>query len=1013
MTTSSRRPLQGIAAQGIAAQGIAAQGLAAPPGVVAKPRDTVRDILKDGIRRFAAELSGVALLVVAALTAVALLSWSVRDPSLNHAVDGPVRNWLGSGGAIVADVLIQLFGVAVLALVAPVARWGQLLLMRRRLSDVAARTAAWVLGVFAAAAFASLLPRTDSWPLPAGLGGAVGDGIERLPLVLLGSSAAAKALAAAMFGLLGIIALNASMSRNRSRSDTEELEDARSARQPATDDDEPRNDEPSRAIVLIGALIHGSGVAIRGVAGAVRRFRQGVGAEVASKARAMVDNATRDSEPRFAAAAGPQGGALRREPSFAPRETAPRLPSSDDAMTPISAPVYHRRAELASPQAPAAPPPASPPAPAPAAAAPAAPTMGYGAAVAALRDAARRRLGLSAPEPKSMPEPQPADLRSAGERAAISALQEAARRRLAGQRAEPALDAPQPQAAHRELPPFDDIPAEVASFERPEPPRPQPQAYERQASRVQAPSAAVKPGKREIREAQPDMLGRDAYELPPLSLLNEPKRTNVVTVSEDALEQNARLLEGVLDDFGVKGEIINVRPGPVVTLYELEPAPGTKSSRVIGLADDIARSMSAISARVAVVPGRNAIGIELPNQRRETVYFRELIGSQDFEKSPHKLALSLGKTIGGEAVIAELAKMPHLLVAGTTGSGKSVAMNTMILSLLYKLRPDQCRLIMIDPKMLELSIYEGIPHLLTPVVTDPKKAVVALKWAVREMEDRYKKMSKIGVRNIDGFNARVAEARATGEVITRTVQTGFDKETGEGIYEQEEMSLEQLPYIVVLIDEMADLMMVAGKDIEGAVQRLAQMARAAGIHVIMATQRPSVDVITGTIKANFPTRISFQVTSKIDSRTILGEMGAEQLLGQGDMLHMAGGGRISRVHGPFVSDEEVERVVNHLKRQGKPQYLDAITREEDEGGEEGDDGAVFDKSEMGEEGGDLYEQACRVVLRDRKASTSYIQRRLQIGYNRAASLMERMENEGIVGAANHAGKREILVEGEE
>jgi DNA segregation ATPase FtsK/SpoIIIE, S-DNA-T family len=508
--------------------------------------------------------------------------------------------------------------------------------------------------------------------------------------------------------------------------------------------------------------------------------------------------------------------------------------------------------------------------------------------------------------------------------------------------------------------------------------------------------------------------GKDAYELPPLALLNEPKRSNVVTISEDALEQNARLLEGVLDDFGVKGEIINVRPGPVVTLYELEPAPGTKSSRVIGLADDIARSMSAISARVAVVPGRNAIGIELPNQRREMVYFRELIGSQDFEKSSHKLALSLGKTIGGESVIAELAKMPHLLVAGTTGSGKSVAMNTMILSLLYRLTPDQCRLIMIDPKMLELSIYDGIPHLLTPVVTDPKKAVVALKWAVREMEDRYRKMSKVGVRNIDGFNARVAEAKAAGEVITRIVQTGFDKETGEPIHEQEEMPLDVLPYIVVLIDEMADLMMVAGKDIEGAVQRLAQMARAAGIHVIMATQRPSVDVITGTIKANFPTRISFQVTSKIDSRTILGEMGAEQLLGQGDMLHMAGGGRISRVHGPFVSDEEVERVVNHLKRQGKPQYLDAITREEDEAGaDEGDDGAVFDKSEMGEEGGDLYEQAVRVVLRDKKASTSYIQRRLQIGYNRAASLMERMETEGVVGPANHAGKREILVEGEE
>ncbi|MGO4389624.1 DNA translocase FtsK 4TM domain-containing protein, partial [Microvirga sp. 2YAF29] len=447
-------------------------------------------------------------------------------------------------------------------------------------------------------------------------------------------------------------------------------------------------------------------------------------------------------------------------------------------------------------------------------------------------------------------------------------------------------------------------------------------------------------------------------------------------------------------------------PGPVVTLYELEPAPGTKSSRVISLADDIARSMSAVSARVAVVQGRNAIGIELPNHKRETVYLRELLASQDFETSKQKLALCLGKTIGGEPVIADLARMPHLLVAGTTGSGKSVAINTMILSLVYRMTPAECRLIMVDPKMLELSVYDGIPHLLTPVVTDPKKAVVALKWAVREMEDRYRKMSKLGVRNIDGFNARVSEAKARAETITRTVQTGFDRETGEAVYEDEVMDLEPLPYIVVIVDEMADLMMVAGKEIEGAIQRLAQMARAAGIHVILATQRPSVDVITGTIKANFPTRISFQVTSKIDSRTILGEMGAEQLLGQGDMLYMAGGGRITRVHGPFCSDEEVEHVVAHLKRQGRPQYLEAVTADEEEAA--APDTAVFDQGEFGAPGGDLYDQAVAVVLRDKKASTSYIQRRLQIGYNRAASLMERMENEGIVGPANHAGKREIL-----
>ncbi|MGK6311599.1 DNA translocase FtsK [Neorhizobium sp. DT-125] len=500
------------------------------------------------------------------------------------------------------------------------------------------------------------------------------------------------------------------------------------------------------------------------------------------------------------------------------------------------------------------------------------------------------------------------------------------------------------------------------------------------------------------------------YEFPPISLLQEPRGERGQAMQPDALQQSAGLLESVLEDFGVRGEIIDVRPGPVVTLYEFEPAPGVKSSRVIGLSDDIARSMSALSARVAVVPGRNVIGIELPNATRETVYFRELIECEDYWETKHRLALCLGKTIGGEPVIAELAKMPHLLVAGTTGSGKSVAINTMILSLLYRLRPEECRLIMIDPKMLELSVYDGIPHLLTPVVTDPKKAVLALKWAVREMEDRYRKMSRLGVRNIDGYNQRAAQAREKGEVITVSVQSGFDRTTGEIVYEEQELDLSPMPYIVVIVDEMADLMMVAGKDIEGAIQRLAQMARAAGIHLIMATQRPSVDVITGTIKANFPTRISFQVTSKIDSRTILGEQGAEHLLGQGDMLHMAGGGRISRVHGPFVSDAEVESVVRHLKTQGRPDYLGTVTEDEEEAeGEEASQEAVFDKSSMGGDDSDeLYEKAVKVVMKDRKCSTSYIQRRLSIGYNRAASLVERMEQEGLVGPANHVGKREII-----
>lgn len=508
----------------------------------------------------------------------------------------------------------------------------------------------------------------------------------------------------------------------------------------------------------------------------------------------------------------------------------------------------------------------------------------------------------------------------------------------------------------------------------------------------------------------PQRKSSDKFELPSVSVLTAPKASDRQPLSKSELEANSRALEGVLQDFGVRGEIVKANPGPVVTLYELEPAPGIKSSRVIGLADDIARSMSALSARVAVVAGRNAIGIELPNAHREKVYLRELLAVKDGNESVAKLPLCLGKNIGGESIIIDLARTPHMLIAGTTGSGKSVAINTMILSLVYRLRPDQCRLIMVDPKMLELSVYDGIPHLLTPVVTDPKKAVVALKWAVREMEERYKKMSKLGVRNIDGYNARLLEAKTKGEELTRTVHTGFDKETGKAVYEDEKLDLDPLPYIVIIVDEMADLMMVAGKDIEGAVQRLAQMARAAGLHVILATQRPSVDVITGTIKANFPTRISFQVTSKIDSRTILGEMGAEQLLGQGDMLYMAGGGRISRVHGPFVSDEEVEKVVRHLKSQGQPEYLEAVTAEEPTD----EDGAVFDSTAMGGDGGgDLFSQAVAIVKRDRKASTSYIQRRLQIGYNRAASLMERMELEGIVGQANHAGKREILVEEEE
>jgi DNA segregation ATPase FtsK/SpoIIIE, S-DNA-T family len=519
------------------------------------------------------------------------------------------------------------------------------------------------------------------------------------------------------------------------------------------------------------------------------------------------------------------------------------------------------------------------------------------------------------------------------------------------------------------------------------------------------------PSRQAMAESQPALRFDDQssqYELPPLNLLSAPVAIQRSTLSDEALEENARMLESVLDDYGVKGEITAVRPGPVVTMYELEPAPGLKASRVIGLADDIARSMSALSARVSTVPGRTVIGIELPNAVREKVVLREILSARDFGDSQMRLPLALGKDIGGEPIVANLAKMPHLLIAGTTGSGKSVAINTMILSLLYKLTPEECRLIMIDPKMLELSVYDGIPHLLSPVVTDPKKAVVALKWVVGEMEERYRKMSKMGVRNIEGYNGRVREALSKQEMFKRTIQTGFDEETGDPIFETEEFAPVTLPYIVVIVDEMADLMMVAGKEIEACIQRLAQMARASGIHLIMATQRPSVDVITGTIKANFPTRISFQVTSKIDSRTILGEQGAEQLLGMGDMLYMGNGAKITRIHGPFVSDEEVEEIVNHLKSFGPPVYMSGVVE-----GPEEDSASDIDMVlglGSGEASDDaLYDQAVAIVARDRKCSTSYIQRKLGIGYNKAARLVEQMEDEGVVTRANHVGKREILV----
>ena len=759
--------------------------------------DYVSDEMRAALRRRLHEMIGAALLGLAGIAALALATWSVQDPSLSHATNAPVRNMLGLAGAVSADLMMQLLGIATIAFLFPVAAWGWRLVTHRPLDRERTRLVLWVLGALAAGAFASCLPPSKAWPLPTGLGGVIGDALLRVPAWVFGAplSGAPRFAVAIVIGIAAFVALAlaAGFGWRRSADDEAEAAPAKPARKAAKDakteeyDEDEAEPAEKRSFVSLGWLYH---------------FGYSV------KARLVL------------------------------------LPSM------LMGLLLRRRARV----------------------------------VPLRRD----------PSAVTLVDPH------------VEAY------------SNPAQD----QAEEIE---------------------------EEEEAEEEAPKKRAKPA------PKPVVKRKGGYELPSLALLTAPKATDRLMLSTEAIEENARALESVLGDFGVRGEIINAHPGPVVTLYELEPAPGIKSSRVIGLADDIARSMSKVSARVAVVPGRNAIGIELPNPKREKVLLREQLSSSDYVDTQAKLPICLGKTIGGDPVIVDLARMPHLLIAGTTGSGKSVAINTMILSLLYRLRPEDCRIIMIDPKMLELSVYEGIPHLLTPVVTDPKKAVVALKWAVREMEERYRKMSKLGVRNIDGYNARVTEAKSKGEALSRTVHTGYDKELGEAIYEKEDLELDNIPYIVVIVDEMADLMMVAGKDIEGAIQRLAQMARAAGIHVVLATQRPSVDVITGTIKANFPTRISFQVTSKIDSRTILGEMGAEQLLGQGDMLYMAGGGRISRVHGPFCSDEEVEKIVRHLKSQGTPQYLDAVTvSEEPEDGEEGADGAVFDNSEMGKTN-DLYQ----------------------------------------------------------
>jgi S-DNA-T family DNA segregation ATPase FtsK/SpoIIIE len=855
------------------------------------PIDTDDGAVPAAVRRFFRnrflEAGGVIIFVAAIAIALTLASWSVEDPSLNHAIDAEPQNWLGYPGAVTADELMQLLGLGVLSVIAVPMAWAVRFLSHEGLSQPIKSVLSFVLGTFLLSGFLGFLPIPANWALASGLGGNVGDIISSAVWSILSlglKGVFAQFLGAAIIGFAAFTALSWASGISS-----------------------------AQAIVTTRLLSQYGNDALSALIGAIQHWRLKRASQQASSVKSKAKaKAPEPPEPK----AGVLAGLL---------SLFSRGNTSDDRVEPR----LDRKSRSKEP-----------------------------------------RLSLPPFEEEEDGE-QAEEIAGAEEEAEAGNADEI------------------------------EYGAEIGDDGRPTP----------KVTRLEKP---IKPGQKIKKDKQPGFkfAKPSEFELPELTLLAEPKKTNRGSdLSDEALEQNARMLEGVLEDFGVKGQIINVRPGPVVTLYELEPAPGIKSSRVISLADDIARSMSAISARVAVVSGRNAIGIELPNTKRETVYLRELLASEAFEKTGQNLAMALGKNIGGEPIFADLARMPHLLIAGTTGSGKSVGINTMILSLLYRLPPDRCKLIMIDPKMLELSVYEGIPHLLSPVVTDPRKAVVALKWAVREMEDRYRKMSKVGVRNIDGYNARAKQAMAKGEVVSRTVQTGFDPETGEPIFEQEQMEMAPMPYIVVIIDEMADLMMVAGKDIEGAVQRLAQMARAAGIHVVMATQRPSVDVITGTIKANFPTRISFQVTSKIDSRTILGEQGAEQLLGQGDMLYMAGGGRISRLHGPFVSDGEVEKIVKHLKSQGAPEYVEAVTEEPEEGAF-GDGGAADGGGMPDGSGDELYDQAVQVVLRDKKVSTSYIQRRLQVGYNKAASLIERMEKEGLISAANATGKREILVAGD-
>ena len=913
----------------------------------ARRRDPFLDSdMQAAIEQRGKELFGLALLSVGVLVTLMLLSYVPEDPSWLSATDEPAQNWLGRFGASLASPLFVIVGFGAWAIPFVTVIWGLRFLLHRGEDRAVSRLLFAPLAVALASVYASTHLPLSEWTHSFGLGGLFGDTVLGAILGVAPVSAIFGLKVVAFIVFLSLLALSLYVLGF----DREELRTV-------------------ARTTFIGLVLSYAGIAkLFGAASKGAARGAYAAAHKASTARAERREARLTAQADQPYDDHPiEGPALRRPPVMhAPAYEEPEQEPQPKPGLLARVPMLVKR--VTEPEA------------------------------EPLQDVTIHEL-----DPEDRIKSRITDvIKNRARRVPVLEAD-------TGPRPEPQLTRGRgPDPLHISEPVLED----QAIPTIPTPPEPQ-QVYTPQPKAVvqQPVRKAPEPSSRAIAEAQPTLKFDDNkadFELPPLNLLASPETVERHILSDESLEENARMLEAVLDDYGVKGEIVSVRPGPVVTMYELEPAPGLKASRVIGLSDDIARSMSALSARVSTVPGRTVIGIELPNEKREMVVLREILASRDFGDGAQKLPLALGKDIGGESIVANLAKMPHLLIAGTTGSGKSVAINTMILSLLYKLTPEECRLIMIDPKMLELSVYDGIPHLLSPVVTDPKKAVVALKWTVGEMEERYRKMSKMGVRNIDGYNGRVKEALAKGEMFSRTVQTGFDEETGEPMFETEEFQPEAMPYIVVIVDEMADLMMVAGKEIEACIQRLAQMARASGIHLIMATQRPSVDVITGTIKANFPTRISFQVTSKIDSRTILGEMGAEQLLGMGDMLYMAGGSKITRVHGPFVSDEEVEEIVNHLKSFGPPEYMSGVVEgPDDEKSSDIDMVLGLGGNTDGEDA--LYDTAVQVVIKDRKCSTSYIQRKLAIGYNKAARLVEQMEEQGLVSPANHVGKREILV----